>query len=114
MRNAAFDAAFARTSYVPGALARLVVTAPAGTLTVQPVPATSVGGGRSQLTPQPSLAPPRTVTWRGGTGPVYVWIGDWPSGVYFFRLRLGSGARPAPVVVRPTLLGTTSGCRPTS
>jgi hypothetical protein len=51
---------------------------------------------------------PRTVTWRGGTGPVYVWIGDWPSGVYFFRLRLGSGARPAPVVVRPTLLGTTS------
>jgi len=102
------DAAFARTSYVAGALARLVVTAPGGELIVQPLAGTTVGGGRSELVPQSPLAAPRTIAWRGGTGPLYVRIGDWPSGVYFFRLRLGSGARLAPVVVRPTLLGTSS------
>jgi hypothetical protein len=100
-----FSAAFVHTSYAAGSIAALVVTAPRGPLTVQPVDGAEVGATRATRFAAPPLAPPRTVRWRGGTRALFVSIGNWPSGVYFFRIRATANARLVPVVVRSRVLG---------
>lgn len=100
-------AVFARTSYAPGAVARLVVTSPVASLEVDAVAATPPPGVRAEsIGREPALAPPRTVRLGPGTHALFVRIGDWPSGLYFFVVHAGGATAYAPVIVRPRVLGT--------
>ena len=70
----------------------------------------SIGTGASdaRTTARP-ITPPVALSWRGhrsGPGPVRIRIGEWPSGLYFVRVRARDGRIGyAPFVVRPRVLG---------
>src|SRR5947209_2772767 len=79
--------------------------APAGRLSVQPLSA--LGPRTTSVFHDPAVGPARSIRWRGGTGAIRVRIGEWPSGVYFFRVRgEHEGQVVALVVVRARRLGT--------
>jgi hypothetical protein len=94
-------AVFAHPSYTPGAFARLNVTADATSLSVQALAALPQRGREPT-----ALNAPHTIPWRPGSGTVWTRIDpNWPSGVYFFRVRTARSEAYAPVVVRPVRLG---------
>ncbi len=105
------DAAFQRESYIPGAEARLRVSADTERLTLQVYrsgPERVVTRRDDELNGVP-VGDPVTYGWtrrRDGAQTLRLRIGDWPTGVYFARLiteddRVGF----APFVVRPKRLG---------
>lgn len=99
-------ALFAQSSYSPGQIARLRVVADATRLTVQPIAAFSKSADEYvPITRDPAVGPARTIAWHPGAGTITVRIGQWPSGVYFVRVRSSGGQVAAPVVVRPARLG---------
>lgn len=100
------EAVFGSTSYAPGALARLVVTSLAPSLELEVASTPLVGGRSVAIAREPALAPPRAFRLSPGTHTLHVRIGDWRSGLYFFVVHSGGATAYAPVVVRPSVLGT--------
>lgn len=99
-------AAFPLASYAPNATALLRIDAGAGTLSIEPLTAFAPARGRhGSVFDNPPVAPAQSVPWRGGAGSVSVRVGNWPSGVYFLRVRSASAQAVAPLVVRPGRLG---------
>ena len=99
----AIHAVFASRSYAAGSVARLRIWNPSG-LTVQMFRA-----GRRSLRDDTLRgdAVSRVVRHRRPTRTVLVRIGEWPSGLYYARLRAVDGRLGfAPVIVRPRRLGT--------
>ena len=107
-RTPSVEAAFPRESYAPRSSARLAVHNATGGLTVQLF---RVGAERSRPTDSVTMrgvaiTRRRAVGSSAGTGTVRVSIGDWPSGLYYARLRAADGRVGfAPFVVRPRRLG---------
>jgi hypothetical protein len=100
--SAVMTAMFARPSYAPGQVARLNVVAEARRITVQVLSAVpSRSDPRVSIFRDPTLGRARTLTWHPGAHAVNVYIGHWPSGVYFARVRSSGREVVAPVVVRP-------------
>jgi hypothetical protein len=104
----AVEAAFAHESYAPGATARLVVFGRASRLRLQVFrsgPERMVTR-RSNTMNGVRVAPRMWIGSTSGRRPIDIRVGDWPSGLYFARLR-SSGGRVgfAPFVVRPRQLG---------
>jgi hypothetical protein len=115
VRVVGIDAAFARRSYTPGAIARLSVAARANTMDAElyRVGAGRDGGndvGARQMLGR-RVAPATSVAWRS---PDRVRRGlldirlppDLPSGLYALRLSASGQVGYAPIVVRPARLGT--------
>ncbi len=104
-------AIFQQPSYAPGQTALLTLDADTTRITVEPISALPWPGQPHPWVPFVSVADDarvadaRTVAWTPGTGTVAVPIGDWPSGVYFVRIRSSQGTVAAPVIVRPKHLG---------
>ena len=102
-------AMFARRSYAPGQIARLRVVADADRITVQVLSAVPASADPdASILHDPVVGPERTLAWRPGLGTVRVPIGQWPSGVYFVRVRSTLREVVAPVVVRPARLDQAS------
>jgi hypothetical protein len=102
------EAAFPRESYAPRTTARIVVYNRARGLVLQLFRA---GGERERTADNNTMrglgvTRPRAVGSSTGTKTIRVPIGDWPSGLYFARLRAADGRVGfAPFVVRPRRLG---------
>jgi hypothetical protein len=101
------EAAFTRESYAPGEAATLVISNRARGLRVQ-----IFRSGPERILTRSDIAmngvPVSTTRWLGasaGRRIVTVRIGDWPSGLYFARLRAAGRVGFAPFVVRPEKLG---------
>jgi hypothetical protein len=101
------EAAFTRESYAPGARATLVISNRARGLRVQ-----IFRSGPERILTRSDITmngvPVSTMRWIGTSGGrriVTVRIGDWPSGLYFARLRAAGRAGFAPFVMRPEKLG---------
>jgi hypothetical protein len=103
------EAGFTRESYSPGQTARLVINAKARSISVEIVRA-----GLEDAQPRANdvmdgepVTPVRTLGAASGRRVVALRVGEWPSGLYFARLR-ASGERlgHAPFIVRPRRLGT--------
>ena len=102
------EAAFPRESYAPRSTARLVVHNRARGLTLQlfRVGAERVRTADNNTMRGIAVTRPRGVGSSTGTRTIRVSIGDWPSGLYFARLRAADGRVGfAPFVVRPRRLG---------
>jgi hypothetical protein len=102
------EAAFMRESYAPGATARLVLSNAGRGIRLQILrsgPERVVT--RSDLTMNGvPVSPRRSIGASSGRRIVDVRIGEWPSGLYFARLRAGDGRVGfAPFVVGPRRLG---------
>ena len=102
------EAAFPRESYRPGQVARLVLFSPARRVTMQIFRAGTEPGKIAPRDEMRGTAVSRVRklgSTRAGRG-VWLRVGDWPSGLYFVRLR-GEGGKVgyAPFVVRPRALG---------
>ena len=100
------DASFGESSYAAGASARLRIATDARTLTLQLFQA----GPEAQETDGYAMegvpvGRPRELDWsrhRGRAAAITVDVGDWPSGVYFARLKASDGrVGYAPFLVRP-------------
>ena len=104
----AVEAAFPRESYAPGEKARLVISNRAASITVRVFSSGSERiVTRSNLTMNGvPVTPLRSLGSSPGRKVVAVEIGDWPSGLYYARLRASDGRVGfAPFVVRPRRLG---------
>ena len=106
------DASFVRRSYQPSQRARLRIEADAVELMVQIFrngPEAISTNSAYELSGVPVSEPVR-LDWRvrrGTRNAALVWIGDWPSGLYYARLTSGDGRVGfAPFVLRPKRLGT--------
>jgi hypothetical protein len=105
----AVEAAFAHESYAPGASANLVLFGRARGLTLQLFRA---GPGRARTRDDGEMlgvavTRPARIGSSGRRRVVRVDVGNWPSGLYFARLRAADGRMGfAPFVVRPDRLGT--------
>jgi hypothetical protein len=103
------DAGFLSQSYSPESSARLWVASDAKALTIQFFRA--LRQGRISHDEMSGVPVSGTVTipwtrWRNAPRPVRVWIGAWPSGVYYAKLVADDGrVGYAPVIVRPRRLG---------
>src|SRR5262245_18963000 len=102
------EAAFARESYPPGATANLVISNAAPGIRMQVFrsgPERIVT--RSDLTMNGvAITPRRSLGSSNGRRVVHLRVGQWPSGLYFARLRAADGRVGfAPFVVRPRKLG---------
>jgi hypothetical protein len=101
------EAAFERESYAPGETASLVISNRARRLRVQ----IFRSGAERILTRSDitmngvAVSPLRWIGASSGRRAVSVRIGDWPSGLYFARLRAVGRVGFAPFVVRPRRLG---------
>jgi hypothetical protein len=95
--------------YMPGQTAVVRIATDARRLDLDML-SFSIGTGASdaRTTARP-IAPPVALSWRGhrnAPGAVRIRIGDWPSGLYFVRVRARDGRIGyAPFVVRPRVLG---------
>ena len=102
------EAAFRRESYAPGGTASLVVPAGASQLTLQvfrvgPERTSTLGNISMNGVP---VTRERAVGSSAGHRVLQVWVGRWPSGLYFARLVAVDGRVGfAPFVVRPKRLG---------
>ena len=102
------EAAFPRESYAPGSAAKLVISNRARGLTLQLF---RVGPERVVTRSDSTMrgvavTPKRAIGSSGGRRIVRIWIGNWPSGLYFARLAAADGrGGSAPFVVRPRRLG---------
>src|SRR6187431_2906502 len=101
------EAAFVRESYVPRAAARLVISNRARGIRIQ-----IFRSGPERILTRSDIAmncvPVTRTRWIGassGHRTVVVRIGDWPSGLYFARLRAVGRVGYAPFIVRPRRLG---------
>jgi hypothetical protein len=101
------EAAFARESYAPGETASLVISNRARGIDVQ-----IFRSGPERILTRTDITMngvpvslPRRVGGSSGRRTVGVRIGDWPSGLYFARLRAIGRVGFAPFVVRPRQLG---------
>jgi hypothetical protein len=103
------EAGFTRESYTPGEIARLMINATAREITIEIVRA-----GLEDAQPKANdvmdgkpVTPVRVIGAVSGHHVITVRVGEWPSGLYFVRLR-ASGERlgHAPFIVRPRRLGT--------
>ncbi|HSC91639.1 MAG TPA: N,N-dimethylformamidase beta subunit family domain-containing protein, partial [Gaiellaceae bacterium] len=112
VRVLGIEAAWVRRSYQPGQRARLRIEADAKQLMLQlfrngPEP---VSTNREDALSGVPVSEPVTLDWshrRGARNAAFVWIGDWPSGLYYARLVAGDGrVGYAPFVLRPRRLGT--------
>jgi hypothetical protein len=112
VRVLGIDAAWVRRSYQPRQRARLRIEADAEQLTIQlfrngPEP---VSTNRADELSGVAVSAPVKLDWRGRRrrrNAVLVWIGDWPSGLYYARLVAEDGRVGfAPFVLRPARLGT--------
>jgi hypothetical protein len=96
------EATFARPSYAPGQVATLNVYTRTGRLTL------TIGRADS-LTAQDNIMLGTVVKGPLDVGPgsrLHVWIGNWPSGLYFARLDSADGhVGFAPFVLRPRTFG---------
>ena len=104
----AVEAAFPRESYAPGETAKLVVSNRARELRLRIYrsgPERIISRSNSTMNGMP-VTPRRSIGSSTGRRVVTVEIGDWPSGLYFARLRASDGRVGfAPFVVRPRRLG---------
>jgi hypothetical protein len=104
----AVEAAFTRESYAPGATARLIVVNRARGLRLQIFqsgPERIITRSNSTMNGVP-VTPPRAIGASRGQRVLRLRIGNWPSGLYFARLRAADGRVGfAPFVVRPRRLG---------
>lgn len=104
---ASVPATFVRSGYRPGATAQLVLWRKEPGFTVQLLRIGADERGWSRATMQGT---PVSRVYRFGATPAHrpvsIEIGDWPSGVYFARLRSGGLTGFAPVVVTPRRPGT--------
>jgi len=102
------EAAFPRESYAPGEAAELVISNKAAGLRLQVFhsgPERVVTRSNLVMNGVP-VTPKRSIGSSDGRRVVSVRIGDWPSGLYFARLRAADGrVGYAPFVVRPRRLG---------
>ena len=101
------EAAFARESYAPGATAKLVISNAARNIRLQLFragPERIVTRSDISMNGVPVSAT-RGIGTSKGRRIVNVRIGDWPSGLYFARLRAAGRVGFAPFVVRPRRLG---------
>ena len=95
-------AAFAARSYAPGATATLELQGSAPRIAVRVYRAGA--GGQGQLEGA-AVTPGRSVTRPGAS--LRVWLGDWPSGLYYAAVTTpGRGVWDAPFVLRPRRLGS--------
>jgi N,N-dimethylformamidase beta subunit-like, C-terminal len=101
------EAAFVRESYVPRAAARLVISNRARGIRIQ-----IFRSGPERILTRSDIAMngvpvtrPRWIGASSGHRTVVVRIGDWPSGLYFARLRAVGRVGYAPFIVRPRRLG---------
>ena len=101
------EAAFARESYAPGATATLVISNRARGVRLR-----IFRSGPERVVTRTNITmngvPVSSTRWIGtspGRRVVTVRIGDWPSGLYFARLRAVGRVGFAPFVVRPRRLG---------
>jgi hypothetical protein len=104
------EAGFLRSSYAPRSVAELGVATDAPRFTLQFFRSGPEGRVPAAPTfPGVPVGEPTDVdwsSWRSRRRALRVWIGDWPTGVYFARLTTPDGRLGyAPVVVRPTRLG---------
>jgi hypothetical protein len=102
------EAAFLHESYAPGATATLVISNRARGIRVQ-----IFRSGPEQILTRSDITmngvPVSAMRWIGvssGRRIVTVRIGNWPSGLYFARLRAAGRVGFAPFVVRPRRIGT--------
>ncbi len=106
---APMTAIFEQPSYSPGQVARLRIVANGSRLTVRPLAAFSGSSNPdAPIASNTPVGPARTVSWHSGAGTLGIRIGQWPSGIYFVRVRDTAGQALAPVVVRPVRLGRAS------
>lgn len=112
VRVQGIDAGFPLRSYAPGERAELSLATDARRLTLQvfSYSATARTSDQDFRTSGVAMTPPLQVDWRGhrsATGRLrLIRAGDWPSGLYFLRLRASDGRIGyAPFVVRPRVLG---------
>jgi N,N-dimethylformamidase beta subunit-like, C-terminal len=110
IRVRGIDASFSAESYAPGSTAQLTVATDAKSLLVDVL--RSGPGHDPRLTNfdvfGPVMGEPITVPWSYPNSPhaIKVSIGNWPSGMYFFRLTADDGrVGYAPLIVRPAHLG---------
>jgi len=102
------EAAFRRESYAPGSTASLVVYTRARQLTLQvfrvgPERTSTIGNITTNGVP---VSTKRAVGSSTGHRVARVWVGEWPSGLYFARLVAVDGRVGfAPFVVRPERMG---------
>ena len=102
------EAAFVRESYAPGTTARLVISNRARGIRMQ-----ILRSGAERVLTRNDLTlngvpvtPTRSIGASSGRRTVAVLVGDWPSGLYFARLRAADGRVGfAPFVVSPRRLG---------
>ena len=103
------DAGFLRQSYPPESSARLWVASDTTGLTIQFFRVLRQGRiGPDELSgiPVSDEVPVPWTRWRDGPRLLRVWIGAWPSGVYYVKLVAADGrVGYAPVIVRPRRLG---------
>ncbi len=100
----ALEAAFSRESYAPGKSALLRLWGAPATVTVQvfrtgPERVRTRGNREMRGIPVSKPTPAR------GSRALRVRIGNWPTGMYFARIRAGRSIAFAPFVVRPRRLG---------
>ena len=106
------EAAWARRSYRPGQRARLRIEADANELTLQLFRngPEEVSTNRNDELSGVAVSEPVRLDWRRrrlARNAALVWIGDWPSGLYYARVDAGDGRVGfAPFVLRPSRLGT--------
>ena len=102
------EAAFTRESYAPGAIARLVISNAGRAIRLQILrsgPEHVVTRSDVTMNGVP-VSPRRSIGASSGRRTVDVRIGEWPSGLYFARLRAADGRVGfAPFVVAPRRLG---------
>src|SRR5829696_1852593 len=103
-RRRPLEAAFARESYGPGATADLRLWGASARVTVQVFrtgPERNRTRGNHEMRGIPVSKP---TTARGGRA-LRLRTGNWPTGMYFARIRAGSSIAFAPFVLRPRRLG---------
>ena len=102
------EAAVGRESYAPGSTARLVVHTRASQLTLQVFrvgPERTVTMGNITMNGV-AVTRKRAVGSSAGHRVLQVWVGRWPSGLYFARLvALDGRVGFAPFIVQPARLG---------
>ena len=104
----AVEAAFARESYAPGQIARLLVTTRASAVRVRLIRA---GTERTRIHARDEMRGTPVTAWRtlgriAARRVVRFRLGDWPSGLYFAQLTANDGmVGYAPFVLRPRRLG---------
>jgi hypothetical protein len=96
-------------SYAPGQTAVVSVATDARSLSFQILSFRAGGGAPDPRTGARPMTRPASLGWsahRNAPGSVRIRIGDWPSGLYFVRIKAGDGrVGYAPFVVRPKRLG---------